>query len=77
MLSPKKQMTSLQEEFNNKSLLDNKRIYIIKEADKFNDSSANEKEKILYIFKNNIMTEHEKMFSEEGIKIKALIAKLV
>ena len=34
-------MTSLQEEFNNKSLLDNKRIYIIKEADKFNDSSAN------------------------------------
>ena len=37
----KKQMTSLQEEFNNKSLLDNKRIYIIKEADKFNDSSAN------------------------------------
>ncbi len=37
----KKQMISLQEEFNNKSLLDNKRIYIIKEADKFNDSSAN------------------------------------
>lgn len=27
------------------------------------------------IFKENIMTEHEKMFSEEGIKIKALIAK--
>ena len=27
------------------------------------------------IFKNNIMTEHEKMFSESGIKIKALIAK--
>ena len=25
---------------------------------------------------NNIMTEHEKMFSDEGIKIKALIAKL-
>lgn len=28
------------------------------------------------IFDRNIMTEHEKMFSEEGIKIKALIAKL-
>lgn len=29
------------------------------------------------IFKNNIMTEHEKMFSDEGIKIKALIAKKI
>ena len=28
------------------------------------------------IFENNIETEHEKMFSSEGIKIKALIAKL-
>ena len=28
------------------------------------------------IFKRNIETEHEKMFSEQGIKIKALIAKL-
>ena len=27
------------------------------------------------IFENNIMTEHEEMFSNEGIKIKALIAK--
>lgn len=27
------------------------------------------------IWENNIKTEHEKMFSEEGIKIKALIAK--
>ena len=27
------------------------------------------------IFENNIKTEHEKMFSEQGIKIKALIAK--
>ena len=26
--------------------------------------------------KNNIETEHEKMFSEQGIKIKALIAKM-
>ena len=29
------------------------------------------------IFEKNIETEHEKMFSEEGIKIKALIAKLM
>lgn len=28
------------------------------------------------IFENNIITEHEKMFSDEGIKIKALIAKI-
>ena len=27
------------------------------------------------VFEENIETEHEKMFSEEGIKIKALIAK--
>lgn len=27
------------------------------------------------IFEENIITEHEKMFSDEGIKIKALIAK--
>lgn len=29
------------------------------------------------IWENNIETEHEKMFSEQGIKIKALIAKLI
>ena len=28
------------------------------------------------IFENNIETEHEKMFSEKGIKIKACIARL-
>lgn len=28
------------------------------------------------IFENNIITEHEKMFSDEGIKIKALIARV-
>ncbi len=28
------------------------------------------------IFEDNIVTEHEKMFSDEGIKIKALIAKM-
>lgn len=27
------------------------------------------------IFKNNIQTEHEKMYTEEGKKIKALIAR--
>lgn len=37
----KKQLTALQEEFQNKSLLENRRVYIIKEADKLNDSSAN------------------------------------
>lgn len=37
----KKQLIALQEEFQNKSLLDNKRIYIIKEADKLNATSAN------------------------------------
>ncbi len=37
----KQQLLDLQEEFHNKSLLNNKRIYIIKEADKLNDSSAN------------------------------------
>jgi len=37
----KAQMISLQKEFNNKSLLDNKRIYIIKNVDKFNSASAN------------------------------------
>lgn len=29
------------------------------------------------IFEENVITEHEKMFSEEGIKIKALIAKKI
>ena len=40
-LIKKKQLTALQEEFRNKSLLGNKKIYIIREADKLNDSSAN------------------------------------
>ena len=33
--------------------------------------------KVKYIFSKNIETEHEKMFSEQGIKIKALIAKKI
>lgn len=37
----KKQLIQLQEDFRNKSFLDNKMIYIIKEADKLNDSSGN------------------------------------
>lgn len=37
----KSQLLELQEEYNNKSLLDNKRIYIIMESEKLNDSAAN------------------------------------
>lgn len=35
------QMRSLLSEFNNTSLVSNRRVYLIKEADKFNDHSAN------------------------------------
>ena len=37
----KSQLLELQKEFSNKSMLDNKRIYIINEAEKLNSSSAN------------------------------------
>ena len=37
----KSQLLELQEEYNNKSLLDNKRIYIIMKSEKLNDSAAN------------------------------------
>ena len=37
----KEQVLLLEDEFKNKSILDNKRIYIIKEAEKLNDYSAN------------------------------------
>lgn len=37
----KQQLIDLQNEFNNKSLLNNKRIYVIKEAEKLNPSSSN------------------------------------
>ena len=40
-LIKKSQMTDLQKEYSNKSLMDNKRIYIIKNVEKFNVSSAN------------------------------------
>lgn len=37
----KQQLVDLKEDFNNKSLLENKKIYIIKEAEKLNVSSSN------------------------------------
>lgn len=37
----KNQLLDLQKDFNNKSLLENKRIYVIKEADKLNVAAAN------------------------------------
>ncbi|MBR2246732.1 MAG: hypothetical protein IJ880_06895, partial [Bacilli bacterium] len=37
----KNQLLELKDEYQNKSLLDNKKIYIIKEADKLNPASAN------------------------------------
>ena len=37
----KVQLLSLQEQFKNKSFLNNKMIYVIKEAEKLNDSSGN------------------------------------
>ena len=48
-------MIDLQKEFNNKSLLDNKKIYIIKEAEKLNDSSANTILKFLEEPEDNII----------------------
>lgn len=41
LIIKKKQLIDLQEEFQNKSLLNNKRVYVIKEADKLNDASGN------------------------------------
>lgn len=37
----KSQLLGLQKEFQNKSLLENKRVYILKEADKLNETAAN------------------------------------
>lgn len=71
-------------------LVDNGKIYFKTDSDfLFEDSliyfkeSGFEIEKMTYdlhqedIFDGNIETEHEKMFSEEGIKIKALIARKI
>lgn len=51
----KTQILSIQREFNNKSLLNNKRIYIIKEADKLNVSAANTILKFLEEPEDNIV----------------------
>jgi len=48
-------MIDLQKEFNNKSLYNNKKIYIIKEAEKLNDSSANTILKFLEEPEDNII----------------------
>lgn len=48
-------ITNLQKEFSNKSLLDNKKIYIIKEAEKLNSSSANTILKFLEEPENDII----------------------
>lgn len=51
----KTQILSIQREFNNKSLLNNKRVYIIKEADKLNVSAANTILKFLEEPEDNIV----------------------
>ena len=51
----KSQLLDLQKEFNNKSLYDNKRIYIIKNAEKLNSSSANTILKFLEEPENDII----------------------
>ena len=71
-------------------LKENGEIYFKTDSDElFQDSleyfkeSGFNVEKITYnlheepIFENNIVTEHEKMFSDEGIKIKAVILKRI
>ncbi len=71
-------------------LVDGGKIYFKTDSDFLFEDSINyfkesgfEIEKITYdlheedIFDGNIETEHEKMFSEEGIKIKALIARKI
>lgn len=51
----KNQMTELEEEFNNKSILGNKRIYIINHADKMNVMASNTILKFLEEPENNIV----------------------
>lgn len=51
----KSQLIDLQKDFNNKSLYDNKRIYIIKNAEKLNSSSANTILKFLEEPENDII----------------------
>lgn len=86
----KRRLTHIRQLENYKTFLDkNAEIYFKTDDDNLFEESleyfkeANfEIEKITYdlhkelIFEENIVTEHEEMFSNEGIKIKALIAKL-
>lgn len=51
----KKQLLDLQVDYSNKSLLDNKRVYIIKEAEKLNSASANTILKFLEEPEDNIV----------------------
>ena len=51
----KEQIISLEDDFKNTSLLKNKRIYIIKEAEKMNDSSSNTLLKFLEEPNDNIV----------------------
>ena len=87
----KKRLTHPRQLNSYKELLNgNKEIYFKTDSDELFEASLEyfaecgfEIVKITYdlhnepIFEENVMTEHEKMFSEEGIKIKALIAKMV
>ena len=70
-------------------LSENGKIYFKTDSDELFEASLEyfkdtefEIEKITYdlheepIFEENVVTEHEEMFSKEGIKIKALIAKM-
>ena len=86
----KRRLTHIRQLENYKTFLDdNAEIYFKTDDDNLFEESleyfkqANFKiEKITYdlheepIFEENIITEHEEMFSKEGIKIKALIVKL-
>ena len=86
----KRRLTHIRQLENYKTFLDdNAEIYFKTDDDNLFEESleyfeqANFKiEKITYdlhekpIFEENIVTEHEEMFSNEGIKIKALIARL-
>lgn len=51
----KGQLLNLQSEYQNKSLLDNKRVYVIRNAEKLNDSSANTILKFLEEPEDNII----------------------
>ena len=86
----KKRLTHPRQLLQYKEILsENGEIYFKTDSDELFEASLEyfkdsgyEIEKITYdlhnelIFEENVITEHEKMFSEEGIKIKALIAKI-